>query len=95
METAMSWPNQPEYLQLFSNDGPVTVRVRFSSKEDGHRSITKMNMRWDELNRIIDPETSTPYRFMYFDAYRCPISRYEIDPGKNVLTIVVGNTGLP
>lgn len=95
METVMSWPNQPEYLQLFSNDGPVTVSVRFSSKEDSHRSITKMNMRWEELGRIIDPETSAPYRYMYLDAYRCLISRYEIDLEKSVLIIVVGNVGLP
>lgn len=90
----MSWPNQPEYLQLFSNDGPVVVWVRFSSK-DSQRSIAKMSMQWGELDRIIDPLTGEPFKFMFFDAYRCPISRYEIDPKKNMLTIIVGSTELP
>ena len=91
----MLWPDQPEYLQLFSNEGPVTVRVRFSGKNDSHRSMAKMNMHWEELHRIIDQETGMPYLSMFFDTHRCPIKRYEIDPVKNVMTIVVGSTELP
>ena len=65
----MTWPNQPEYLQFFSNEGSVTVQVRFSSKNDSHRSITKMNMHWGELDRLIDSETGSPYQYMYLDTF--------------------------
>jgi len=91
----MLWPNQPEYLQLFSNAGPVTVRVKFSDKSDSHSTIPQMKMNWQELERLIDPETGSPYLYMFFDAHRCLIKRYEINPGKSLLTIVVGTTDLP
>lgn len=91
----MTCPNQPEYLQLFSNEGPVAVQVKFSGKSDSHRSIAKMNMHWVEFDRLIDSETGNPYKTMNFDSYSCPVVRFEIDPVKNVLTIIVGTTGLP
>jgi hypothetical protein len=82
----MLWPDQPEFLQLFSNEGPVTVNVLTSNK----KLVSKMSMHWEEINRIFDPETNTPYQFMYFDTYRGSITSYEIDPVKNMLTIFVG-----
>jgi hypothetical protein len=91
----MQWSEQPEYLQLFSNDGPVKVTVRFSAESDKHRSMPEMSMRWSELERLIDPETETYFTFIYCDTHLCPIKRYEIDPAKNSLTIVVAKTDLP
>jgi len=86
----MEWPDQPEYLQLFSGEGDVTVRVKFASREDSFRSMPDRQMSWQELAKIIDHETGKPFMHMYLDTYRCTIQRYEIDPVKNVLTIVVG-----
>ncbi len=91
----MTWPNQPEYLQLFSNEGPATVRVKFSDKSDQHREMAQLKMQWQELDQLSDPETGAPYLYMFFDTYRCPIKRYEIIPEKNLLTIVVGTTEFP
>jgi hypothetical protein len=85
----MQWPNQPEYLQLFSNDGPVKVTVRFSAERDKHRAASIMAMHWKEFERLIDPETGALYMSMYFDTHLYPIKRYEIDPASNSLTIVV------
>lgn len=91
----MIWPDQPEYLQLFSNEGLVKVSVQFSDKCDKHRSMTEMSMHWHELDRLIDPETGSPYNYIYFNTYKCQIKRYEIDPVKNSLTIVIAKTDLP
>ncbi|MBT0652346.1 hypothetical protein [Geomobilimonas luticola] len=91
----MSWPDQPEYNQIFSDNGPVTVCVKFSDKSDSHRSMPPKTMHWHEINRLIDPADDSFFRSMYFDAYRCPVIRYEIDPEKNLLTIIVGKTDLP
>ncbi len=85
----------PEYLELFSNTGPVKVSVRFSSAGDKHRSIAESSMHWHELERIIDPESGRPYSSMYFDSHTCPVKKYEIDPAANSLTIVVAKTDLP
>jgi len=90
----MQWPNQPEYLQLFSNEGQVIVKVKFASKDDSNRSMPDMKMSWQELGQIMNQETGKPYQYMYIDTYRCPIQRYEIDPVKNMLVIVVGKTEL-
>jgi len=45
------WPNQPEYLQLFSNEGPAKVHVKFSDKNDSHRSMPSLRFNWQELDR--------------------------------------------
>lgn len=91
----MLWPNQPEYLQLFSNEGEVAVKVKFASKADSHRSMPDMKMDWRELRQITDTVTGKPYHSMYLDTYLCTIQRYEVDTVKNILTLVVGKTDLP
>lgn len=80
----MLWPDQPEFLQMFSNDGPVTVKVKFADKGC---SIARFNMNWSELDRLMNPETGSPFQYLCFDTFRHPIARYEIDPVRNQLTI--------
>lgn len=85
----MLWPDQPEYLQLFSNEGPVTIRVKFNDKL---RAMPQLKMQWKEFQKLYDPETGGPYLYMFFDAHKCMIKRYELTPEKNMLTIVVKKT---
>jgi hypothetical protein len=91
----IQWPDQPEYLQMFSNEGPVKVMVRFSAEKEKHRAASIMDMHWKEFDRLIDPETGALYTSMYLDTHLCPIKRYEIDPASNSLTIVIAKTDLP
>ena len=85
----MLCPNQPEYLQLFSNEGLVTVKVKFNVVNDIKRSMPEMKMCWHELDRIINRETGVPYQHMFFDTHGCSIIHYKIEPAKNKLTLVV------
>lgn len=84
-----------EYLGLFSNTISVKVSVRFSSVKDKHRSIADQSMQWHELDRLIDPETGAFYCKLLLDSHECPVKKYEIDPSKNTLTIIIAETDLP
>ena len=84
----MLWPNQPEYLQMFSNVGPITVKIKFSDKS---ASMSERKMTWQELDCLMDQETKSPYSHIYFDTHRFSILRYEIDLVKNLLTIIAGS----
>lgn len=86
---------QPEYLECFSNTGPIKVSVRFSSASDKHRTLPKTAIHWSELELLIDCETGMFYSELRFDSHICPIKKYEIVPGLNTLTIVVGKIDLP
>jgi hypothetical protein len=83
----MLWPDQPEYLQMFSDEGPVRVKVKF---QDKNCSIAERKMHWQELDRLMDQEAKSPFRHLFFDTFRYPVVRYEIDPVRNLLTIFAG-----
>ena len=85
----------PEYLGMFSNSGDVVIKVKFTDKRDKGRSIASTRAEWHELKKLFHPDTDEPYLSMYFDEYRCIISKIEIDPTKKVVVISVGYTGLP
>lgn len=87
--------NIPEYLDLFSDTGNVTIRVKFADKSDAGRSMREFNVQWSELSKLIDPESQEPYREMSFDSYVCEISKIEINPKRNSIVIHAGPTGLP
>ncbi len=76
----------PEYLELFSNNGSMRVRVRFM----GHQaSVAEQSMQEDELIRLIDPATGRLYRRMSFDEWPFEVLGYEIELAKGRLTIKV------
>ncbi|QOX78232.1 hypothetical protein FY034_04535 [Trichlorobacter lovleyi] len=85
----------PEYLELFSDTGNVTVRVKFADKSDNGRSMREFNAQWSEMSKLIAPETHEPYCEMLFDSYACEISKIEINPKRNSIVIHAGPTGLP
>ena len=85
----------PEYLECFSNSGPVKVTVHFCAQSDKHRSMPDQSMHWSELDRLIDHATGMFFTELRFDTHQCPVKKYEIAPEKNTLTIVVAQTGLP
>jgi hypothetical protein len=85
----------PEYLGMFSNSGDVVIKVKFTDKRDKSRSVASFRTEWHELMKLFHPDSGEPYVSMYFDEYRCIISKIEIDPTKKVVVISVGYTGLP
>jgi len=85
----------PEYLGMFSNSGDVVIKVKFTDKRDKGRSVASVRAEWYELKKLFDPDSGEPYMSMYFDEYRCIISKIEIDPMKKVVVLSVGYTGLP
>lgn len=87
--------NIPEYLELFSDTGNVTVRVKFTDNNDKGRSIREFNVQWSEMVKLTAPETQEPYHKMLFDSYACEITKIEINPKRNSIVIHAGSTGLP
>lgn len=73
-----------EYLQLFSGNGDIKVRVKFK-RFDG--VIGDQRMTPHEIKRLVSTENEEFISNMLFDEMLFDISRYEIDPQNKVLTI--------
>jgi hypothetical protein len=73
-----------EYLALFSNNGPVKVRVKF---KDFDGTVAEQRMLADEIGQLVSPETGEFQSNMTFDDWPFEVYKYEIDPIKRVLTI--------
>lgn len=76
--------SQIEYLSLFSNQGSITVNVKF---KDFDGKVTNQSMKPNEIIRILSPETGEFVTLMSFDEWPFEVYKYEIDPIKNLLTI--------
>lgn len=76
-----------EYLLLFSNSGPVTVRVRF---RDSKTNIAERNMQPSEISRLVAQGQDVFLSSMAFDEWPIEVIKYELDPHENVLTIFAG-----
>jgi hypothetical protein len=74
----------PEYLVLFSNEGPVNVDVNFE-EHDG--SISNRKMRPNEIAALISTNGKGFHSKMTFDDWPFAVTKYEIDPARNQLTI--------
>lgn len=77
--------NLPEYLVLFSNEGTVDVKVTF---EDHDGSIASRKMRPNEIATLISTNGKGFHTQMTFDDWPFVITKYEIEPALNKLTIV-------
>jgi len=78
--------NLPEYLVLFSNEGTIDVQVKF---EDHEGSVATRKMSPQEISVLISNDGTKFHTRMTFDDWPFAIRKYEIDPAKNKLTIVV------
>ncbi len=76
--------NLPEYLVLFSNQGTVDVQVRF---EDHDGSVSNRKMSPKEISVLISPDGRGFHTQMTFDDWPFAITKYEIDPAENKLTL--------
>lgn len=77
--------NLQEYLVLFSNEGTIHVEVNF---EDHDGSIAVRKMKPKEIAALISASGKGFHTQMTFDDWPCEITKYEIDPSANKLTIV-------
>ena len=75
----------PEYLVLFSNEGTIDVEVNF---EDHDGSIAVRKMKPKEIAALISTNGKGFHRQMTIDDGPFVITKYEIDPVLNKLTIV-------
>lgn len=75
----------PEYLVLFSNEGTIDVEVNF---EDHDGSIACRKMRPKEVAALISTNGKGFHTQMTFDDWPFVITKYEIEPAANKLTIV-------
>lgn len=80
--------NVPEYTRLFSNRGPVALKIKFS-RSDKFRSMPDMRMGWDEMTKLIDPETGKMYRTLCFNGQSWSIRAYKIYPADDEIVLVV------
>ena len=76
--------NFPEYLVLFSNKGTMDVQVSF---EDHEGNISSRKMRAKEISVLISPDGNGFHTQMTFDDWPFVITKYEIEPAENKLTI--------
>ena len=76
----------PEYLMLFSNNGNININVKF---KDHKGSVAKLTMTSDEIVKLINPSNGEFYTEMRFDDWLFEIYKYQIDPLKKKLTIMV------
>jgi hypothetical protein len=74
----------PEYLALFSDQGPIKVQVKL---KDFDGFISDMFMAPGEVDRLISKETGKFITKMTFDEWPFEVYKYEIDPINNLLTI--------
>lgn len=77
--------NFPEYLVLFSDEGTIDVEVNF---EDHDGSISSRKMRPKEIAALISTNGKGFHTEMTFDDWPFLITKYEIEPALNKLTIV-------
>lgn len=74
----------PEYLLLFSQSGSVDVRVEF----EGHGAqMPNRKMAPSEIAALVADGGTRFVDRMTFDDWPFSISKYEIDPANNRLTI--------
>lgn len=78
-----------EYLSLFSNTGPITICVRFKNF-DG--KVADQTMKAHEIVKIVSPQSDSFAKSMTFDEWPFEVYKYEIDPIKNLLTILARKT---
>ena len=77
--------NLPEYLVLFSNEGIIDVEVNFEN-HDG--CIASRKMKPNEITALISTNGNSFHAQMTFDDWPFVITKYEIEPALNKLTIV-------
>jgi hypothetical protein len=73
-----------EYLCMFSNEGDITVRVKFKD-HDGFIANRQMNA--SEIKQLVSPKGKGFLTAMTFDDWPCEVYQYKIDPIANRLTI--------
>lgn len=76
--------NFPEYLVLFSNNGTTDIQVSF---EDHDGSISSRKMSPKEISHLILPDGKGFHSQMTFDDWPFVITKYQIEPAENKLTI--------
>lgn len=74
----------PEYLETFSDVGPIKVRVRFA---EGPAWISGRRMRAEEIASLIDAATGDFFTEMTFDDSPHQITRIELSLLRNTLTL--------
>lgn len=77
--------DEPELLLLFSNDGPVKVRVKLQG-DRGRIADRAMNPA--EVAALVAPGGQGFHERLHVDGYPVTVIGYEIDPAKNQLTVV-------
>jgi len=75
-----------EYLLLFNQAGDLDIEVKFLNSQS---KIANKKMTASDILKLIDPNTGKFFNEMKFDEYVLKIKRYEIDPNKNKVTIIV------
>lgn len=75
---------QNEYLCLFSNTGPLKVKVRFENELPW---IAERQMQPEEITALIDPLTGNFVTEMTFDERVYEVKKIEIQPLKQILII--------
>ncbi|MBF7731115.1 hypothetical protein [Pseudomonas sp. N040] len=73
-----------EYLCLFSNTGPVKVKVKFENERPW---IAERQMHPAEITAFIDPLTESFVTEMTFDERTYEIKKIEINPLEKTLII--------
>ena len=76
--------NLPEYSVLFSNLGTIDIEVHF---EDHYGSMPNKKMRPKEVAALISSNGKSFHTQMTFDDCTFVITKYEIEPALNRLTI--------
>lgn len=82
--TAIEGPPYKEYLETFSDSGPIKVKVKF---DQGPSWIGERRMRPDEITSLIDPETGGFVTVMSFDDHPHEITRIDLSLVRKTLTI--------
>ena len=82
----------PEYLTLFSGEGPVEIFIKFKNLDGFTR---QQRMYPEEIHKLISSETGLFFRQLHIDEWLFDVYKYEIDPIKNQLTIRVRPSGVP
>lgn len=73
-----------EYLDLFSNQGNLQVRVKFKNHPG---TIADQTMSPIELGKLLCPDSNSIIQKMTFDEHPFEIIKYEINPKKSLMTI--------
>ncbi len=76
----------PEYIELFRDKGELDIKVKF---KDFDGSVTDLQMATHEIAKLINPVSQQFYTEMAFDGWPFEIYKYQIDPIKKKLTIMV------